>query len=383
VIIGGVLAWLSSLALVWWLASRGRAAVRAPAAPESTLAGSLSELRADRDLMGRILETMREGVLVLSAKNRIVLFNQALREMLFLTGDFVGRPLIEIIRSADLQSLADRTRALAGKAESEFDLGGVRPRRLSVQAIPLVGESGGILLVVIDVTEMRRLETLRRDFVANVSHELKTPVTAIRSAAETLRDIALKDPEHAVSFVDMIERNAARLQDLVEDLLELSRIESRALQLRLEPLALAPVAQSVLQLFAERAGKKRIALEQTIPPTLTALADARALEQVLSNLVDNAVKYCPPETTITIAADGDGAQIRLQVADHGSGIEAKHLPRLFERFYRVDAGRSREVGGTGLGLSIVKHLVEAMSGAVSVESELGRGTTFVVTLPAA
>ena len=188
--------------------------------------------------MGRILETMREGVLVLSAKNRIVLSNQALREMLFLTGDFVGRPLIEVIRSADLQSLADRTRAIAGKAESEFDLGGVRPRRLSVQAIPLVGESGGILLVVIDVTEMRRLETLRRDFVANVSHELKTPVTAIRSAAETLHDGALEDPEHAVSFVEMIERNAARLQDLVEDLLELSRIESRALQLRIESVAL-------------------------------------------------------------------------------------------------------------------------------------------------
>ena len=331
--------------------------------------------------MGRILETMREGVLVLSAKNRIVLFNQALREMLFLTGDFSGRPLIEIIRSADLQSLADRTRVLGGKAESEFDLGGVRPRRLSVQAIPLVGESGGILLVVIDVTEMRRLETLRRDFVANVSHELKTPVTAIRSAAETLQDGALKDPAHAVSFVSMIERNAARLQDLVEDLLQLSRIESRALQLRLEPIPLSQVAQSVSQLFADRAAKKQIALVLDIEPGLQALADLRAIEQVLSNLIDNAVKYCPSQTAINISAASAGVTVNLRVSDEGAGIEAKHLPRLFERFYRVDAGRAREVGGTGLGLSIVKHLVEAMDGVVTVESELGEGTTFCVSLP--
>ena len=378
---GLVLAWLLSLVMVWLFASRTRPHPDAQTPLETLPPGSLAELRADRDLMGRILETMREGVLVLSAKNRIVLFNQALREMLFLSGDFLGRSLIEIIRSADLQALADRTRALGGKAESEFDLGGVRPRRLSVQAIPLVGESGGILLVVIDVTEMRRLETLRRDFVANVSHELKTPVTAIRSAAETLQDGALKDPSHALSFVNMIERNAGRLQDLVEDLLQLSRIESRALQLRIEPVSVIQIAQSVTQLFAERASKKHISLNLEIPSEVQVQADVRAIEQVLSNLIDNAVKYCSAETAITVSAVVHDDTVAIRVADEGAGIEAKHLPRLFERFYRVDAGRAREVGGTGLGLSIVKHLVEAMDGSVTVESELGHGTIFVVTLP--
>ncbi len=352
-------------------------------AARDELRHSLSELRQSRDLMGRILETMRESVLVIDAKNRIVLHNRALGEMILSSGDFSGRPLIEIVRSAELQNLLEETRAAGSKTELEFDLAGIRPRRLLVQSIPLVGDRSDLLLVVVDVTEMRRLETLRRDFVANVSHELKTPVTAIRSAAETLRDGAIKDPEHAPQFVDMIERNAQRLQSLVEDLLELSRIESRALQLDIQNLSLTSAVASAMQLFGERAAKKQMRLTTVVPEDLLVRADKRAFEQVLSNLIDNAVKYCPAGSEVTVKAVPSGDEVQISVADQGAGIPPKHLPRVFERFYRVDSGRAREVGGTGLGLSIVKHLTEAMAGNATVESEFGAGTTFIVTLPRA
>ncbi len=243
---------------------------------------------------------------------------------------------------------------------------------------------GGILTVFVDVTDLRRLESLRRDFVANVSHELRTPVTAVRSAAETLHVSALRDPnpEVAARFVGIIERNAERLQALIEDLLELSKLEAKEFKLRKDPVELPVVAGIVIGLFRERAQKKGIALRVDLPSGLPVVhTDQRALEQVLSNLVENAVKYCPTGASITLSAAADDRSARIRVTDTGPGIPAKHLPRLFERFYRVDAGRSRELGGTGLGLSIVKHLVEAMGGTVTVDSQVGRGSKFEVTLP--
>jgi two-component system phosphate regulon sensor histidine kinase PhoR len=235
--------------------------------------------------------------------------------------------------------------------------------------------------VFVDVTEMRRLESMRRDFVANVSHELRTPVTAIRSAAETLQTGRPDDPAMLDLFVGIIERNAARLQDLVEDVLDLSRIESRELRLSFEPLELGAVYGQVLSLFKERADRKGIDLVNEASDLLLRVrADRRALEHVLTNLVDNAVKYCGKGVCVRMGAVEQGGNVLLFVADDGPGIEARHLPRIFERFYRVDAGRSRELGGTGLGLSIVKHLVEAMGGSVQVESSPGEGTTFSFTL---
>jgi len=233
--------------------------------------------------------------------------------------------------------------------------------------------------------ELSRLESIRRDFVANASHELRTPVSSVRSAAETLRAGALRDPEAAGRFLEIVERNAERLDRLIADLLDLSRIESRESKLDLEPVEVASVAAHVLGHFRERVERKRIRLEW-VPPSgelPRVRADRRALEQVLTNLVDNAVKYCPEAAEIRVRAASDGDRVRVSVEDNGPGIEAKHLPRLFERFYRVDAGRSRELGGTGLGLSIVKHLVEAMGGAVGVESAPGKGSTFSFTLPRA
>jgi two-component system, OmpR family, phosphate regulon sensor histidine kinase PhoR len=189
-----------------------------------------------------------------------------------------------------------------------------------------------------------------------------------------------KDPEGARKFLAIVERNAQRLQRLIEDLLDLSRIESRELKLRPEKLAFEPFATHLLGMFRDRADKKRIATKLDCPKDLEIDADRRALEQILTNLVDNAVKYCPEGSTVTVHAHKNGGGTKISVEDNGPGIEEAHLPRLFERFYRVEAGRSRDMGGTGLGLSIVKHLAEAMGGNVDVKSKVGKGTEFEVTL---
>jgi two-component system, OmpR family, phosphate regulon sensor histidine kinase PhoR len=253
---------------------------------------------------------------------------------------------------------------------------------LLVHAAPLSGDDEGLLVVFVDVTELRRLESLRRDFVANASHEIRTPIAAVRSATETLRSGALEDPRVAARFVDIIERNAQRLQSLLEDMLELSKLESNEFKLKRERVELGSVVPLVLALFRERAEKKAVSLSSELARSPGAVeGDARALEHVLSNLVDNAVKYCPAGSRVVVSASLEGDRVNLVVSDTGPGIPAEHLPRVFERFYRVDAGRSRELGGTGLGLSIVKHMVEAMRGKVWVESELGRGATFIVSLP--
>ena len=345
------------------------------------LAKTLGALRTERDLQRRILEAMQEGVVVVDREGRIVLVNPALRAMLLLGADAVGKLLIEAVRDAQLEALLADARAAGGAAPLEIELPGLKPRRLLVHTSPLSGDDDdGMLFVLVDVTELRRLESLRRDFVANASHELRTPIAAVRSATETLHSGALDDPAAAVRFLDIIDRNAARLQSLVEDMLELSKLESNEFKLKRERVELTSVVPIVLGLFRERAEKKGVRLGSELVGGAAVEGDARALEHVLSNLVDNAVKYCPAGTRVTVSAALDRERIRLVVTDNGPGIPAEHVTRVFERFYRVDAGRSRELGGTGLGLSIVKHMVEAMRGKVSVESEVGRGSTFVVSL---
>jgi two-component system phosphate regulon sensor histidine kinase PhoR len=349
----------------------------------TNLQTALQDLRAERDRMGRVLDGMREGVLLLDGENRVQLANPALREMLLLDSDIMGKTQLEIVRNAELKRILDTAQASGAPSSGEIELGDLKPRRLLVHAMGLP-DDGGVLAVFVDVTDLRRLESLRRDFVGNVSHELRTPITAVRSAAETLRVALESGPQASATFVGIIERNAERLHRLVEDLLDLSRIESREFQLNLETVDLSAVADHVVTLLKPNAERKRMRLVLAVPQaTAPVRAARRALEQVLSNLVDNGVKYGLENGNVTLRAVTEATTVRISVEDDGPGVEAKHLPRLFERFFRVDAGRSREVGGTGLGLSIVKHLVEAMGGTVGVESTPGKGSRFSVTLPRA
>jgi two-component system phosphate regulon sensor histidine kinase PhoR len=349
---------------------------------------SVDDLKRERDLLGSILETMQDGVLLLDAGDRVALVNPTLRAALLLPADVVGMPLTSALGRTELGKLVElvsQTRARREPLAEELVVGGLKPRRLAVRANPMRAPVGGLLLVFFDVTEIRRLETVRRDFVANVSHELRTPVASISSAAETLLGGALTDPTAAKQFVQMIERNSERLRHLVEDLLDLSRIESQEYKLEQEAIEVGAMVERSLSLLQQKAQRGRVRTDSEIPNDLPlARADQRALEQVLTNLVDNGIKYCPPGSRVVVKARPDGdALLRLTVEDSGPGIPEHDLPRIFERFYRVDPGRSREMGGTGLGLSIVKHLVEAMGGEVGVQSRVGVGSSFWFTLPRA
>ena len=346
-----------------------------------SLADSIQQVREERDQLGGILAGMEEGVLLLDRNGSVRLVNPALREMLGLDAEAEGRPPEEVISHPSLVRLLTAARSSTEPVSDEIELAGSSPRILLVRAAPLRGAAAGVFCVFVDFTEIRRLERLRRDFVANASHELRTPVTSIRSATETLTTAIQTDPQSVGMFVEIIERNAARLHSLVEDLLDLSRAESREFDLHLEPLEVDRAFSRVIKLFRERAAKRDIQLLQHASPAgLEAVADEVALENVLSNLVDNAVKYAGSKAEVQLSAAEEGDRVRVSVRDTGPGIEPQHLPRLFERFYRVDTGRSRELGGTGLGLSIVKHLVEVQGGQIQVKSTPGQGTTFSFTL---
>jgi two-component system phosphate regulon sensor histidine kinase PhoR len=358
---------------------------RALDAMAANLASTLTTLRGERDLLGLILQSMREGVLVLDEEGRILLVNPALRATLGIPSETEGRAALELIRNAELPGILERARAAGGPISGEIETTGPRSRRLLVHAAPLPmvnGKHQGLLAVFVDVTETRRLETLRKDFVANVSHELRTPITAVRSAVDTLRLTIAGDQAASERFVDIIDRNAQRLGALVEDLLDLSRIESKDYRPEAKPVSLRAVSDQALTLLRARIEEKKLDvgndIEAELPP---ARADRRALEQVFTNLLDNAVKYCGSGARVRLRAQQTDQKLRVEITDTGPGIEPRHLPRVFERFYRVDSGRSRDMGGTGLGLSIVKHLVETMGGTIGVESTPGRGSTFWFTLP--
>jgi two-component system phosphate regulon sensor histidine kinase PhoR len=349
----------------------------------TSVSSAIHQLGQRLDRLNGILAGMEEGVLILDRDGRCELINPALREMLALAADVVGESAAETIRHAELNEVLDAARR-GNSIKREIAVGGAKVRRIHVRAAPLATEPGSVYAVFVDISEMRHLETVRRDFVANVSHELRTPVTSIRSAAETLVTAATNDPAAVGTFVDIIGRNAERLHELVDDLLDLSRIESREFRLSFEDLDLAEAFAQVISLFGEQAAKRGVTLRGALPDQAPrARADRRALEHILGNLVDNAIKYSGAGSSVRLAAEKDGAMVRIEVADDGIGVDEQHLPRLFERFYRVDTGRSRHLGGTGLGLSIVKHLVESMGGQVNVTSQAGHGTAFRFTVPRA
>jgi len=356
--------------------------------------GPPAELPADLELLGGLIHTREErakskdeperellaalpdAAAVIDKDGAVRVANSAF-ETLAPGGRASGLSPIEIMRSAELAEAVRR--ALEGHVR-RLDFEAPASRRVwRAHLSPLL--RGEVLLLLRDVTEAKRAEAIRRDFVANASHELRTPVAAIRGAAETLLGGALSDPESAHHFVDMVARHAERLAGLTQDLLDLSRIESGQWTMVLDRVELSELAQGVLVLHADRAAQKGLRLVRDVPDGLAAYADPRALEQVLVNLVDNAVKYTPGGGTVTLRATREEDEVVITVADTGPGIDRHHLPRIFERFYRVDPGRGREQGGTGLGLAIVKHLTQAQGGEVGVDSGAG-GTRFWVRLPA-
>ena len=341
-----------------------------------------------------VLDSMIEGVLAVDVRQRIVGINQAAAGLLQVDIDAVlRRPIQEVIRNPEIRRFVLQAIDCREPVEDDFVLSDPVSRIFHGRGTALRDPSGegGAVIVFNDVTELERLESIRRDFVANVSHELKTPVATIKGFVETLLDGAIDEPADNRRFLEIVGRQSDRLAAIIEDLLALSRIEQSegAGSLPREPVAVASLLAAARSSCLPRATERGMAIELDCPDELVAEVNAALLEQAVLNLIDNAIKYSGAERPIHVQATAEaipgqaGLSLVISIRDEGNGIPAEHLPRLFERFYRVDKGRSRQVGGTGLGLSIVKHIVQAHGGTISVVSERGQGSTFTMKLPLA
>lgn len=331
-----------------------------------------------------LLNSMAEGILLLDLQGKIRLTNPAFNAAFQVTGSIENRSFLEVVRLPELSDLVARAARKEPVLGHELRLS-AQERWLSVNASPVIDSSGsvqGTVLVFHDVTRLKKLEGARRDFVANVSHELRTPLSLIKGYVETLLNGAKDQPEVAEKFLRTIDRNAERLRLLMEDLLTVSQLESGGLQMEFRPVALLPLCRKICEDFRPRAAGRKATLNADLPE-LTVRADLHRLEQVLSNLVDNAIKYGREGGAVQITARAlpETKQVEVAVVDNGPGIPPESLERVFERFYRVDKGRSRDQGGTGLGLSIVKHIVLSHGGRIWVESTPGQGAAFKFTLP--
>jgi two-component system phosphate regulon sensor histidine kinase PhoR len=353
------------------------------------LAQRIENAVQQREEVAAILGSMSEGLLAIDRDLQILRVNGAAERLLKVSRDDVlGMGLIEAVRNPALHEVAQRVFQTEVPVEDEVVLHAGEDRFLQVRAsrltMPGDSEPAGAVMVLTDVTRLKRLENLRREFAANVSHELRTPVTSIQGFVETLRDGAIDDREDALRFLDIIHAQATRLGALISDLLSLARIEKQGENnlVRLTRLPLKGSLVTVEQELKAQAAQRNIRLSVTCPDKLEAEINAGLFEQAVRNLVDNAIKYSDAETEVRITAAKEGNEVHVAVSDQGAGIAPEHLERLFERFYRVDKARSRDKGGTGLGLAIVKHVAQYHRGRVEVTSELGKGSTFVIILPA-
>jgi two-component system phosphate regulon sensor histidine kinase PhoR len=335
-----------------------------------------------------ILSSMTEGVLALDAEGRLLTINSAGAGMLHLDpATAQSLPVQEVIQDTGLKWFINRTLSNPEPIEGEVELKGNGRRIFKAHGTSLrdpQGVSLGTLVVLHDITQLRQMENTRRDFVANVSHELKTPITSIKGFVETLLAGALREPENAENFLRIIAKQTDRLNEIIDDLLTLSRIEQDAerRQIFLKGQKIKGVLQSAIQVCEANAAAKKISLDLTCPDDLRAQVNPPLLEQALVNLVDNAVKFSEPGRAVQVEAQREGPQVIIRVRDQGPGIPPEHLPRIFERFYRVDAGRSRKIGGSGLGLAIVKHIALAHGGRVTVASSPGQETVFSLQVQA-
>jgi two-component system phosphate regulon sensor histidine kinase PhoR len=348
----------------------------------------------ERQIAGResgtqtILGAMQDGLLVVDARSRIVLMNRPFEKLFELRDPAVGVPLIEAVRHATLDELIVETLRTGEVMRSELSVADSRThseRHIEVSAVPIKkadDEMSGAVVLFHDITELKQLDQIRREFVANVSHELRTPLSILRGYIEVLLDEPETSREELARILSIMERHSKRLQRLVDDLLSLAQLESSRATLELSDVRVDELFNNVIRDWKEKLAAKNLKVIVDLPPeALTLRADGTRLEEVLYNLLDNAVKFSRENGQIHLRATSRGSDMVLSVADTGLGIGKEHLPRIFERFYRADKARSRELGGTGLGLAIVKHIAQLHGGRVEAESELERGTTIRVVLP--
>ncbi len=336
-----------------------------------------------------ILTSMVEGVLAVDPDGKIISMNRAAARMIHVEASSgKGQRLDKIVQFPTLQSFVRSILDGQDFIQEEIEIGKDGTRILQANGSALQDESGkriGGVIVLNDITRLRRLENVRREFVANVSHELKTPITSIKGYVETLREGVLQSPEDAEKFLSIVERQADRLNAIIDDLLSLSRIErgEEAGEIEFEKTALNPIIHTAIDLCRSQAREKEITVTWHCPEDIEVRVSPPLVEQAIANLIDNAIKYSASGSTLTVETEQAEEEVSIHVIDHGCGIAAEHLPRLFERFYRVDKARSRKQGGTGLGLAIVKHVAHVHNGRVSVESEPGIGSRFTIHLPTA
>ncbi|TWT73179.1 sensor histidine kinase [Allorhodopirellula solitaria] len=351
---------------------------------QSELATRFGQLRERNEQLSTVLGNLLEGIIAVDANENVVMANDASRRMLSMP-EAVGRPLLELTRCRPLHDAVRKCLSTGATVKTEFVSEGAVRRDLALRATRLPGyPSPGVLVVLHDISELRRLESLRHQFVANVSHELKTPLASIKAYAETLRNGAIRDEENNLIFVNRIEEQAERLHQLIVDMLHIARVEAGEEAFDITQVAVQNVVDASVRMSAQSAKQKNIRLLVEPPPErVVVVADENGLRTVLDNLLSNAVKYTPEDGKVTVRWSVEDQQCILEVQDTGIGIAPEHQKRIFERFYRVDEARSRDLGGTGLGLSIVKHLCLSFNGSVELQSVWGEGTTFRVSLPVA
>lgn len=353
----------------------------------SSLEQQMREISENQQRLSGVLNNMTSGVMLVNEQRRIQLVNPAAEKLLGASGsDVVGKLHIEAGKNIGLSQYIDRCLETGEKFREEVHVFYPQERILDANFAPYLnfkGEAMGVVVVLHDITEIRRLEKMRSDFVANVSHELRTPITSIKGFTETLLDGAMYEEETCRNFLQIISDESERLYRLIRDILDLSKIEQKRITLQPQRICLQELISSAAALLREQAQRKNLTVRLPEPqPPIWLTADKDCLQQILLNLLANAVAYTPENGMIAIEAETEGKNVKLMVRDTGIGIPEEDLPRIFERFYRVDKARSRDSGGTGLGLAIVKHLVEILQGEIHVESSEGAGTTFTVTLPA-
>jgi len=339
--------------------------------------------KPSRPILGKILETLREGVLVVGQDTRILASNAAAYNAFARrNGALEEKRLSEVIRDLSLHEAFRQALQNDKSSDIELEIPGIEKRKYDVHIAPIqLDNTNSAIGFFHDITQMEHLEKVRQEFLSNISHELRTPLTSIMAFVETLEDGAIEDKENNQRFLGVIRKNAQRMHHLIDDILELSTIETGKINLELKQVKLAALLEEVFTNLSTKANDRRIKLMNEVPDDVLVCADVVRLEQMLTNLIDNAIKFNRVKGSVIVSCAENGTKDIISVADTGEGISSEHQTRIFERFYRTDRARSREIGGTGLGLAIVKHLARLHGGEVSVASTLTKGTIFSIELP--